>query len=313
MTPLGEKVVAEPEMAALSRIAIVTPQEGNRWAKKYFEECAFTKACYAAHHGVDFILDRANYSASHHRHRTWNRVPAMRAALMTGKYDWAVYLDADVAVANYSVSPLEFTSQLGDDVFVAFTDATLGFNAGAFFLRNSPPSFDFLDRWWSIADGLNHRALGFSANDQVAAWDVVVDLAIAALPAGHPEKRPAGCRSLPLLHPQDWPRAMKCFEAEMRRLSLPFGARDAAGVAHWNYIERWPRGFTFFYPDSAAMSVWPRAELFTKGDWVIHTRKAGHMKAVGAFDEMVAAPFCRAALRDYPNVGPPAVHAAAGG
>jgi len=59
------------------------------------------QACYARLMNVDFILDVANYSSEHHRHRTWNRIPTMKNNLPN--YDWLLYLDSDIGISNYSI------------------------------------------------------------------------------------------------------------------------------------------------------------------------------------------------------------------
>eukprot|EP01013_Petalomonas_cantuscygni_P044951 TRINITY_DN9591_c0_g1_i1.p2 TRINITY_DN9591_c0_g1~~TRINITY_DN9591_c0_g1_i1.p2 ORF type:complete len:517 (+),score=59.39 TRINITY_DN9591_c0_g1_i1:106-1656(+) len=294
------------DVAGDRRIGLITPMEGDPKRGRFYEMCSFSKACYAQMHNVSFVLDRAAYSETHRRHRTWNRVPSLQRYL--GLFDWLLYLDGDIAVANYSISLNEFVSQFPPDAWLVFTDASTGFNAGAFFIRNTPFAHHFLQRWWDTLPGPHPGGTaGFNYNDQVAAWDVLVDMMLEDPVAGRrcpvawrptdaggtagPKPR-APCRSAPLRSRQDWQRAMDCWIQVQHSCGYGFGHGDMLGVHYWNPMTRWPRGFTFFYPNKPAMGTWPRVELFSKGDFVIHTRVASHMRDVGAYDEMKQSAYC---------------------
>lgn len=90
--------------------------------------------------------------ASHYRQKfttlssTWLKLPALRDIIASDtdrKYEWYMWVDADVIFTNNSCAFQELLSS-NHRVIVASD-----FNSGVFFIRNHPWSIAFLDAWFS--------------------------------------------------------------------------------------------------------------------------------------------------------------------
>ena len=102
------------------RIGILTVYEGR--SSKFLSMCTYTKECYAKLHGHEFIMDDAPYRQAHGRHPAWNRIESLRKYLP--RYDWVLYLDADIAITNLDIRLLDFVGQFQADSFFVWTVCT---------------------------------------------------------------------------------------------------------------------------------------------------------------------------------------------
>eukprot|EP01012_Entosiphon_sulcatum_P046913 TRINITY_DN6334_c0_g1_i1.p1 TRINITY_DN6334_c0_g1~~TRINITY_DN6334_c0_g1_i1.p1 ORF type:complete len:416 (-),score=32.82 TRINITY_DN6334_c0_g1_i1:1-1248(-) len=268
--------VEQPHLPpAKPRIAILTPQEGASSA--HISRCTFTKQCYAKKHGYEFILDTSPYARSHGRHPTWNRIPSSRKNLP--RFDWILHLDSDIAIVNHTVKLEDFVSQFHPSSYVVYTEAVEGPNCGGFFIRNVPWSFWWLDKWWAFSKDIK----SFAWNDQIAAWDAIVHH-FASYGTTRPLDHDIECKSTPLWD-FDWRTAMICYASEMEYMGLRPGNRSGFHIEFWPQTRR-PRGFTFFYAEKKTTWLWPRPELFMKGDFVIHTHSEEVLSELGNFAEL---------------------------
>eukprot|EP01006_Ploeotia_vitrea_P056877 TRINITY_DN68132_c2_g7_i1.p1 TRINITY_DN68132_c2_g7~~TRINITY_DN68132_c2_g7_i1.p1 ORF type:complete len:446 (+),score=38.48 TRINITY_DN68132_c2_g7_i1:73-1410(+) len=248
-------------------VAILTPHEGT--PNQATQMCSYTKEAYAKLHNYTWILDKSGYAAKHHRHATWNRVPALQKHLKN--YDWVLYLDGDIAIANASILLEDFINEFPPETKIAFTDGQNDFNAGAFFIKNDPWSEWLLEDWWSHSNPGDHDKMchgntkcKFEWNDQVSLWDSMMEY--YAKRSGQQGK--VRCKAAPS---KDWGKSIDCYKNSMNALGYPYKKRSAYHFYFWPPVDKWPRGFTFFWMDRKALSVWDEPELFHPGDFVIHT------------------------------------------
>ena len=69
------------------------------------------------------------------------------------KYDYVMWLDADVVIANDAVRLESFVDGYPDKDLIACEDpGGWSLNAGALIFRNSPSTIDLLETWWSYRD-----------------------------------------------------------------------------------------------------------------------------------------------------------------
>eukprot|EP00667_Euglena_gracilis_P009199 EG_transcript_9339 len=252
------------------KLAILTPQEGP--GNPMTRMSAYTKERYCAIHGYNFIFDTSPYAANHSRHATWNRVPSLQKHLP--KYDWILYMDSDISIANASILLEDFVLRFPADARIAFTDGSENFNAGAFFIKNDPWSYWLLQAWWNASesdpgkycgarDDFKFHRCKFQWNDQVGLWDAM--LPYYAEKSGTGKK--VTCKTSPST---DWLASQACYRDTMIQLGHPYGKRSAYHFYFWP-LESDPRGWTFFQLDRRGLSVWPENELFHPTDFALHT------------------------------------------
>eukprot|EP01006_Ploeotia_vitrea_P058028 TRINITY_DN68661_c0_g1_i1.p1 TRINITY_DN68661_c0_g1~~TRINITY_DN68661_c0_g1_i1.p1 ORF type:complete len:321 (+),score=20.49 TRINITY_DN68661_c0_g1_i1:3-965(+) len=257
-------------------IAILTPQEGP--SNLQTQLSTYTKEKYAQLHNYTFIFDTSAYAANHTRHATWNRVPSLQKYLP--KYDWIFYLDSDIAIANASILLEDFIEQFPPETNIAFTDGLEGFNAGAFFIRNTDWSYWLLDAWWNASESnpgkfcwrqkesvVGFQRCKFQWNDQVSLWDVMLPYYEQQQAKIGGPKRKNPCKTSPSTY---WDKSIKCYRDSMVDLGRTYGKRSGFHFHFWP-LEKDPRGWTFFLLDRRGLSVWPENELFHPGDFTLHS------------------------------------------
>mmetsp|Transcript_8746 Transcript_8746/g.15623 ORF Transcript_8746/g.15623 Transcript_8746/m.15623 type:complete len:598 (-) Transcript_8746:69-1862(-) len=253
-----------------SRLAILTPHEVSDPNSSWKKEgpggmCHFTKFCYAKLHGYKFILDTHRYGLEHKRLLMWNRIPSLQKHLP--HYDWILYLDSDILIANSKTLLEDFVRQFDPEWCVVFMESVKGFNTGGFFIRNNPVSYQFLRMWW----GASPDTYSWLYNDQVVAWDAVVRWFNTQ---GGKEKpaRSIPCKAAPLeTGARAWKSSIDCYVNQMKEQGAPPGKRNQYGLAFWDAGRMVPRGFNFFNLEANTRWLWPEHELYHPGDFVIHT------------------------------------------
>ena len=119
-----------------------------------------TRACYASRHGYHNLVE--SYSLQADRVCHWNKLRSIQKYLPY--YDWLLWADADVIVANHSRSLLhdvigpitaarEAAGIVNTDIIVQVSNHGMSLiDAGSFLIRNSAWSREFVTRWMAMSD-----------------------------------------------------------------------------------------------------------------------------------------------------------------
>jgi len=108
-----------------------------------------SKKAYAQKHGYDFIGYTVSLDPS--RPTSWSKIKAIQQHLE--KYDWVFWSDADVVIMNHEIKLEQFI----DDNFhlILCPGHEWPINAGNFFLKNCPWSFELLERIYNETKFIN--------------------------------------------------------------------------------------------------------------------------------------------------------------
>lgn len=123
-------------------VSILTIASGEEYLKTV-ELGLLSKTLYAEKHGYDFrvtsrLLDKK-------RSASWNKIPFILSELH--KFDWIFWSDADTVIMEDEVR-LESFIREDKDLIIACDP--FGLNAGEFFIRNSPFSFQLLETLYAM-------------------------------------------------------------------------------------------------------------------------------------------------------------------
>ncbi|CAD7697635.1 unnamed protein product [Ostreobium quekettii] len=146
------------EGGARPRVAIVALSDVGRnvskelWDPKgrsfegVLEATRENKEGYARRHGyryfdASFLLDTS-------RPPSWSKILAVQYYL--AEYDWVFWMDSDSVVTNPDIK-LESILPAGERLDFIVTKDPAGYNAGMWFIRNSPWSHKFLRTWWGMS------------------------------------------------------------------------------------------------------------------------------------------------------------------
>ncbi|KAK4533537.1 hypothetical protein CCYA_CCYA17G4419 [Cyanidiococcus yangmingshanensis] len=240
-----------------------------------FPLAVVNKQCYARVHGYEFILDVREWSQLHGYNDYWNRLwfltEYLEACLKnTSCPEWLFYVDADAMVMNVSIPLTAFTTAVSDDIDLILHDGAFYINSGAFFLRTTKWSLEFLRRWQEQARYPQTLA------DQTALWEVLLQWTseqreneASASRTNRTGLYVGACRPKVLHRGTSdeacftWDtcrckrclrRAERCWRAEMSRLGHPYRHRRIPKIHFWSpdgdwttgWREPWPRGFNFY-------------------------------------------------------------------
>lgn len=121
------------------KIAIVSVAVGEKYQKAVMPGF-INKQAYCEEHGYDFYYVTESLDPS--RYPAWSKILIIQQIL--ADYDWVFWTDADSLIMNPSIA----VEQLVDDryflVICKQIDGTI--NSGQFLIKNTPLSFQFLDR-----------------------------------------------------------------------------------------------------------------------------------------------------------------------
>jgi Protein of unknown function, DUF273 len=79
------------------------------------------------------------------------------------KCEWVFWMDADTVIMNSSISLESF---LPEDFDLLLTEEKgQSWNAGAWVIRNSPWSLEFLDTWWNMTSFVRPKGLAISGDN----------------------------------------------------------------------------------------------------------------------------------------------------
>jgi hypothetical protein len=126
----------EIQTPSVGIVTLWTP-EIKEWCTRHAED----KAAYCSRWGLDFYSYQDKLD--HSREATWSKIIALQKHLPS--HDWLFWADADTVITNNQFNIRELCD---NDYDLIITHDHAGFNAGAFFIRNTPNSHEFLRRVW---------------------------------------------------------------------------------------------------------------------------------------------------------------------
>lgn len=97
---------------------------------------------------------------------SWSKIVAARRLLVEEQCDWVLWLDADTVVMNSTKRIEDFlpTPSATQD-FVVTRQKSTSYNAGAWAIRNTPWSLQFLDDWWNMDAYVRPKGLSVSGDN----------------------------------------------------------------------------------------------------------------------------------------------------
>ena len=140
----------------------------QRWVKwRQFDNLlAMTwpnKKSYCERHGYR-LVDSSPF-LDNTRPPSWSKIVAVRRLLIQEKEncDWVVWLDADTVIMNPSKKFEDFLPANHD--FVVTKQKLVSYNAGAWIIKNTPWSIQFLDNWWNMDEFVRVKGLSVSGDN----------------------------------------------------------------------------------------------------------------------------------------------------
>lgn len=124
------------------------------------------KQNYASKHSYHLFDESRNLDRA--RPPSWSKIKAARRLLTEEKCDWVMWLDADTVVMNSSKRIQDFWSANHDLVITEEKNGS--YNAGAWLIRNSRWSLEFLDNWWNMTSFVKAKGLSVSGDNDALKW-----------------------------------------------------------------------------------------------------------------------------------------------
>ncbi|KAK4533636.1 hypothetical protein CCYA_CCYA18G4518 [Cyanidiococcus yangmingshanensis] len=296
---LGKRLPRVPPNASTKRLAwprvALVSTTTAAYARRY-EGAIFNKVLYARKWSpwIDFLLDSYPYhwtrSAMSHQRLPerreplpphYNRLFALERLLQQRSlYDWFMYLDVDAVITNFSIPVQRFLNGTSPRHHVVVHDGP-EINSGAFLLRASPESLQFVRNWIQLGTRWPQASL-----DQTALWHLLYLHAAYAHVDGAALLRYAHeypCQAS-LLFPEhfDHDRVLQrspatmlrrieaCWRFHMARLGLGYGHRNQMQDMVVFYRNGVP-GFNFYAsvgrPGNCALRH--PVQLWRPGDWLV--------------------------------------------
>lgn len=130
------------------KIAVLTFYKGE----KFIEDTKYAKKVlinYCNKYNYDFydsIDDVINYD----REIQWSKILMILKYLKLFKYDYIVWIDADIFIMNYNIRLESFIYRLMNDKHIMYSsDYGNWVNNGVIFIKNSKESIDFFEESWN--------------------------------------------------------------------------------------------------------------------------------------------------------------------
>eukprot|EP00977_Amphora_coffeiformis_P022855 scaffold11639_cov172-Amphora_coffeaeformis.AAC.32 len=132
------------------------------------------KEAYARKHGY-YLFDESD-SLDTTRPPSWSKIKAAQRLLTEENCDWVFWLDADTVVMN-SAKTIESFLPADKTKDLLITGQKGGsYNAGAWLIRNSEWSREFLNHWWNMKEFVKPKGLSVSGdNDALKAYLIGMD------------------------------------------------------------------------------------------------------------------------------------------
>lgn len=123
------------------------------------------KQNYCHKHGYQ-LFNESRTSLDTSRPPSWSKIRAAQRLLKEEQCDWVFWMDADTVIMNSNKRIEDFlpTAETGIDLIITIQKDN-GWNAGAWLIRNTDWSMQFLDHWWSMREYVQPKGLGVSGDN----------------------------------------------------------------------------------------------------------------------------------------------------
>jgi galactosyl transferase GMA12/MNN10 family len=128
------------------------------------------KQDYCKKHGYHLYNESDSLDPS--RPPSWSKIRAARRLLLEESCDWVFWMDADTVIMNSAKRIEDFLPlpESGIDLVLTRQKGN-SWNAGAWLIRNSTWSLNFLDHWWNMEEYVKPKGLAVSGdNDALRAY-----------------------------------------------------------------------------------------------------------------------------------------------
>lgn len=145
-----------PKEAGKICLTTLTDEKDKAWKTRYFgwrnldgilELTWQNKQDYANKHGYFLFNESAIMDTG--RPPAWSKIKATKRLLREESCDWVYWVDADTVFMNSDKRVEDFLPSDPTKHFLVAPDKGGGYNSGAWIIRNSPWSLQFLDVWWN--------------------------------------------------------------------------------------------------------------------------------------------------------------------
>jgi hypothetical protein len=122
------------------------------------------KQYYCNKHG--YQLFNESPSVDPNRPPSWSKIRAVQRLLREEQCQWVFWLDADTAIMNSNkrIEDIIPSPETGIDLLLTAQKGN-SWNAGAWMIRNSNWSLDFLDEWWNMKEFVKPKGLAVSGDN----------------------------------------------------------------------------------------------------------------------------------------------------
>ena len=122
------------------------------------------KQSYCDKHG--YFLYNESMTLDSSRPPSWSKILAVRRLLTEENCDWVFWMDADTVIMNSNKRIEDFLPLPDSGVDLILTiQKQISWNAGAWLIRNTPWSIDFLDSWWNKKEFVQPKGMSESGDN----------------------------------------------------------------------------------------------------------------------------------------------------
>jgi mannan polymerase II complex MNN10 subunit len=153
-------------MASLTDAKLGSPlQRIVRWlnSDSLLEMTWPNKQAYADKHGYSFFDESDNLDKL--RPPSWSKIKAAQRLLHEEDCDWVFWLDADTVIINSEKTVQAFLPSNPDKDLILTRQKGGNYNAGAWLIRNSAWSKQFLQHWWDMKESVQPTGLRTSGDN----------------------------------------------------------------------------------------------------------------------------------------------------
>lgn len=158
----------EPHRICLTTL---TDEATGGWWQRHFRWRNFdnllditweNKRLYVEKHGYR-LFNESKRSLDTSRPPSWSKTRAVKRLLQEEGCEWVFWMDADTVIMNSSVKMESFLPVTYD--LLMTEEKGNSWNAGAWVMRNSAWSIDFLDTWWNMTSFVKPKGLSVSGDN----------------------------------------------------------------------------------------------------------------------------------------------------
>ena len=113
-----------------------------------------------------YLLFNESMTLDPSRPPSWSKIRAVRRLLTEEKCDWVFWMDADTVIMNSMKRIEDFlpVPDSGVDLILS-AQKQISWNAGAWLIRNTPWSIEFLDTWWNKKEFVQPKGMSESGDN----------------------------------------------------------------------------------------------------------------------------------------------------